>query len=80
MIVLDRYTRTPDDARHREVGAFAQDVGLQQRGHLAVHRGDAELGGLGDGVASHRPAQAHGTEHRCGGRFGHLERRDDDLR
>ena len=56
VIDLDRDARPPDGAGDGQVGAFAQDTRVQQRGDLTVDRGDAELGDLGDDVTRDRTA------------------------
>jgi hypothetical protein len=68
-----------DRAGHGQIGAFAQDARVQQRGDLAVHRRDAQLGGFGDHVSGDRSAGPHGTEHRSPGGVGDAQRRGDDV-
>ena len=79
VVDLDRHAGPADGTGDREVGALAQDASIQQRGDLAVHRRNAELGDLGDDVAGDRAAKASGAEYRGGRGVGDLERRCDDV-
>ncbi len=79
VVDLDGHPRPSDRSRHRQVGALAEHSRVEQRGDLTVHRGDAELGDLGDDVARNRATQPCGTEHRRGGRLRDAQRRRDDV-
>ena len=79
VVDLDRHPRAADGAGDGQVGALPQHPGVEQGGDLAVHRGDAQAGGLGDDVAGDRAAQPGGAEHRRGGRLGDAQRGGDDV-
>ena len=79
VVDLDGDARPPDRAGDGEVGAFAQDTRVQQGGDLAVDRGDAQLGDLGDHVTRDRAALADRGEDRRGGGVGDPQRRRDDV-
>jgi hypothetical protein len=75
----DGHARPADRTGDGEVGPFTQNTGIEQRGDLTVHRGDAQLGDLGDDVTRDRTAQARGTEHRGGRPVSDPQRRRDDV-
>ena len=79
VVDLDRHPRPADRTGDGEVGAFAQHPGVQQGGDLPVHRGDAQLGDLGDDVTGDRTAQPRRSEHRGRGSVGDPQRRGDDV-
>ena len=79
VVDLDRYPRAPDRTGGGQVGAFAQQIGVQQRGYLAVDRGDGQRGVPGDGVTGDRAVDADRAEDAGRSRFGDLQRRRDDV-
>jgi hypothetical protein len=79
VVDLDGDARPPDGSGDGQVGAFAQDTRVQQRGDLTVHRRDAQRSDLGDDVTRDRTAEPGGAEHGPGRGVGHPQRRRDDV-
>jgi hypothetical protein len=79
VVDLDRNCGSPDYARRDEVRALAQQAGAQQRDHLPVDGGDAQLRGFSDGVARDRAVCSGGAEHRGCRAVGEAQGRCDDV-
>ena len=79
VVDLDGHAGPADRPGDGEVGAFAQDPGVQQGGDLTVDRRDGQLGDLSDHVAGDRATLAHRGEDRGARGVGDAQRRRDDV-
>ncbi|SHV23887.1 Uncharacterised protein [Mycobacteroides abscessus subsp. abscessus] len=73
VVELHGHPGTPDGTRDRQIGAFAQQPGVEQGRHLSVDGSNGKACDLGDRVSGDRSTHTCGTEDGRGGAIADVE-------